>query len=502
MKAFFKLFAQGWLLALIALTMLSLAIWYGGPYLGLGSLHPLEPPINRLVTILVLVVLWTLWVQLRQFRARRAGNQLAKDVSFQHDSIKASGRATPGAQDAAQLRARFDEALAALREAKGKTVNLYELPWYIIVGPPGSGKTTAIANSGLNFPLAKKFGREALRGVGGTRNCDWWFTDEAILLDTAGRYTTQDSDSESDQAGWFEFLHLLRKHRSRRPINGVIVALSAPDFLTWSDADRDKHLEAVRNRLGELTRELRISLPVYFLLTKLDLIAGFTEFFDDLNQEGRAQVWGATFALEASRDGSAPAQVGPEFDRLVSRLSERLMLRFESENDPRRRALMFSFPRQFAALRRTLVEFTSECFARSAAGPGFQLRGVYFTSGTQEGTPIDRMLGTLARSFGLSVRNAVTSAPRGRAYFLENLLRDVLFRETGLAGVNKRMELRRALVNGFAYAAVCLAIVVGLLVFSISYQRNLTYLESVAKATEVLKSIAVPDQSASLGQAT
>jgi type VI secretion system protein ImpL len=287
-KAIFKLFTQSWFLVLIGLALLSLAIWNGGPYLAFGSMKPLESVVSRLVAILVLVVLWTLWVQIRQYRARKAGDQLAKDVSFK--AVKAGERAAePGSAEAAQLRARFEEAIAALRSSQGKSVNLYELPWYIIIGPPGAGKTTAIANSGLNFPLSKKFGKEALRGVGGTRNCDWWFTDEAILLDTAGRYTTQDSDAESDHAGWIEFLNLLRKHRSRRPINGVIVAISASDLLSASDGERRRHVEAVRRRLEELTRELRISLPVYFVLTKLDLIAGFTEFFDDLNQEGRAR---------------------------------------------------------------------------------------------------------------------------------------------------------------------------------------------------------------------
>src|SRR5690606_17646750 len=85
------------------------------------------------------------------------------------------------------LKQRFEQAVAVLKKAKGKKgrLSLYDLPWYIIIGPPGSGKTTALVNSGLEFPLAEQFGREALSGVGGTRNCDWWFTDEAILLDTA-----------------------------------------------------------------------------------------------------------------------------------------------------------------------------------------------------------------------------------------------------------------------------------------------------------------------------
>ena len=142
-----------------------------------------------------------------------------------------AGHAQPSAE-AVQLRERFEEAVATLKQKRRSGHTLYELPWYMIIGAPGSGKTTALVNSGLNFPLEQRSGKGALRGVGGTRNCDWWFTDEAVLLDTAGRYTTQDSDAGADSAGWSEFLALLRKYRKRRPINGVILAISAQDLMT------------------------------------------------------------------------------------------------------------------------------------------------------------------------------------------------------------------------------------------------------------------------------
>ena len=474
-----------WFLVLLAIALLSLAIWYGGPYLALGTLKPLESEFNRLIGILVLVVVWTLWVLMRQYKARRAGEQLAKDVAGQSE-IRSAARAGPGAAEAAQLRARFDEAIAALRSSKGKSVNLYQLPWYIIIGPPGAGKTTAIANSGLNFPLSKKFGKKALRGVGGTRNCDWWFTEEAVFLDTAGRYTTQDSDSESDQAEWTEFLNLLRKHRSRRPINGVVIAISASDLLSLSETDRDRHVDAIQRRLEELAHELRISLPVYLVLTKLDLIAGFTEFFDDLNHEGRAQVWGVTFQLQASRSGEAAAQLAAEFDQLAERLNARVMTRLEAERDVRRRALIFIFPRQFAALRRALTEFTTEIFTRDGKQQKAQLRGVYFTSGTQEGSPVDRILGALGRAFGLHVRGAIVQSGEGRAYFIQRLLREVLFKEAGLAGVNKRLEAAQALTHGAIYIAVCLVMAAGMIVLGVSYQRNRDYLATVATAVKSL----------------
>ena len=108
--------------------------------------------------------------------------------------------------DGKVLGERMTEALETLKRSSGKRNYLYDLPWYIIIGPPGAGKTTALVNSGLKFPLAGADGGKAVAGTGGTRYCDWWFTEDAVLIDTAGRYTTQDSDAEVDKKSWLAFL--------------------------------------------------------------------------------------------------------------------------------------------------------------------------------------------------------------------------------------------------------------------------------------------------------
>lgn len=473
------LLGKRWLWLLLGLILLSAVIWIGGPYLSFADYPPLAPALARAVLIALIFALWGVRVLWRSLAASRAASRLAGQMARQEDPGAARASA-----DVRQMQQRFEEAVAALRRSRKGRTSLYDLPWYIIIGPPGAGKTTAIVNSGLNFPLAQKFGKEALRGIGGTRNCDWWFTDQAILLDTAGRYTTQDSDQASDAAGWKEFLGLLRKFRKRRPINGVLVAMSLADLASQSDAERARHIAAVRERLDELHRELRIELPVYLLLTKADLLAGFNEFFGDLPQQGRAQVLGATFELELSRAGTAAQQLAPELDALLARLNGHMLARLQSERDVQRRGLIFGFPRQLAGVRRALESFVSETFGAGAFEGGFWLRGVYFTSGTQEGTPIDRMLGALARTFGLGVRAVASSADRGKAYFIQRLLTDVVFRESGLAGINRLAEVRQALTQAGAYIGALAVTLLLLLALVVSYGRNRAYLTDVATAAQ------------------
>ncbi len=184
------------------------------------------------------------------------------------------------------------EALETLKRSSGKRNYLYDLPWYIIIGPPGAGKTTALVNSGLKFPLAGADGGKAVAGTGGTRYCDWWFTEDAVLIDTAGRYTTQDSDSEVDKKSWLSFLSLLKTQRAKQPINGVILAISLEDLMKLDGQQLAEHATAIRKRLLELHQELKIDFPVYALFTKADLIAGFAEYFGNFTESAPPQGLG------------------------------------------------------------------------------------------------------------------------------------------------------------------------------------------------------------------
>jgi type VI secretion system protein ImpL len=480
----FKFFRRRAFLVFLGFVLLAIFIWYAGPYFAFADYYPLESPLARIIAFGLVFLVWFVWRLLRQLRAYRSSDRLAAAVVEQ----AAADKGRPSAE-AAQLRERFEEAVKTLKQTRRSGHSLYDLPWYVIIGAPGSGKTTALLNSGLKFPLEQRVGKGALRGVGGTRNCDWWFTDEAVFLDTAGRYTTQDSDATSDSAGWKEFLALLRKYRKRRPVNGVILTISAQDLMVQGDRGREAHVEAARRRLNELNQELRIQLPVYVMVTKCDLVAGFSEYFDDLAQDGRMQVWGITFPYEQTLNGEATEVYPAEFDNLMARLNARMFARIEEDRDVRRRTKIFAFPQQMAALREALTQFVSEVFGSTRMEQQILLRGVYFTSGTQEGTPIDRLLGAIGRRFGVASDAVVAPTGRGKAYFVELLLKEVLIGESGLAGVNRRLEVQKAALQLGAYAAMALIAVGGVIAMSVSYGRNRAYVAQTAQEITKLDNV-------------
>ena len=483
MKKFLSLLKSGWFIALVGLLLLSVLIWLGGPYLGIGDSQPLASPVTRLVLIIVLLVVWVVCLQIQQLRLRSKTAKMSGDIAGQDAGTAA---AAPGddrsASERAQLATRFQEAVDTLRKSRHGGGNLYTLPWYVVIGPPGSGKSTLLQNSGLNFPLSDRFGKEALRGIGGTRNCDWWFTEEAVFLDTAGRYTTQDSDRGADASAWGEFLKLLRKYRKRRPINGVLIAMSMSDLLVLDENGRHEHIQSVRRRLGELAEHLHIGVPVYLVLTKCDLIAGFGEFFDDLNPELRSQVWGMSFPVNKTMDGSAAKGFADEFKLLLDRLNTRVLDRLHAEADRSRRAAILSFPQQLGALHEVARQFVEGVFAPNPYGTPPLLRGVYLTSGTQEGAPIDRMMSAVARTFGVDVARVQAKGAQQRTFFVERLLKDVLFKESGFAGTNPKLERQKILLQAASYGGVLLLAALLVIGFVTSYGRNRGYLAQVQTA--------------------
>ena len=358
---------------------------------------------------------------------------------------------------------------------------IYELPWYILIGPPGAGKTTALQHAGLDFPVAQELGDGPVRGIGGTRTIEWWFTDRAVLIDTAGRYTTQDSDAAVDARAWTGLLELLKKHRPRQPVTGIVIAISVTDLMGADESAALAHGRAVRQRLNEVQSAFGVRTPVYVTLTKLDLLAGFNEFFDDLPQSEREQVWGATLAFDTatgrSKDQPDDVTFGREFDALLTRLDERLLARIQAEPDIARRSLVFGFPQQVATLRGPLLSMLRIIARETKFEPTPLVRGFYLTSATQTGRPIDRLIGAISARVGMELATTPGEAPRGRSYFLHDLLAKVVFPEAALAGRDIKAERRRRLVRlGLIGVAATAGIAVTAL-WTLSYLRNAALIE-------------------------
>lgn len=499
MKKILGIVFNRWTLAILGLIAASLLIWFIGPLFAFADYRPLESDDARFLLISLVLSLY-IAKQLWAFIKAKNLNKKLMDGLLQQSAPQAQ-KNEAGTEEIAVLHKRFEEAVNILKKTNklGKKDKsgilsllsrqyLYDLPWYIFIGPPGSGKTTALINSGLQFPLAEHFGKDKIGGIGGTRNCDWWFTNEAVLIDTAGRYTTHESEHTADSTAWTGFLDLLKKFRPRRPINGVIVTISVADLLQQNAPQREKQANEIRKRIQELHEELKIQFPIYILVTKTDLLAGFMEFFGRLGKDERAQVWGTSFKLTEDGNHHPLSDYVAEFTALEKRLYDRLVFILQEERDIQKRALLYLFPQQFSNLKNTLEEYLNQIFSPSRYEQQPLLRGIYFTSGTQTGNPIDRMMGNLAKALNLGNKLISPLRPSGKSFFLTRLLKEVIFTESELAGTNQRWERKQSSLQWIIFTAGIILIAGMSAAWTLSYVKNKAYITEVDDKIKLVSS--------------
>jgi type VI secretion system protein ImpL len=427
--------------------------------------QPAVPLWTAVVATVVIVGGLVLFIVLRLLAAKKAAADIEKglrDQAMQHaGGVRPDMRAEIGAMEA-----EFQRAVQALKSSKlGRNARdvMGMLPWYVIIGPSAAGKTTAIRSSGIKMPLGKG---AKVRGVGGTRNCDWWMTNDAILLDTAGRWSTEDDDRDE----WLAFLDLLKRTRPKKPINGVLLAVSATD-LQGTEEELAELGATLRERIDELCGRLDMVVPVYLLVTKCDLIAGFVEMFGDLKDRERGQIWGFTLPVMKSHDAHVDA-FAENFDELGEVLERHALVRLGEERRIEARDAIYAFPRQFDSLRQGLVDLTATLFDQNVYQDGPIMRGVYFTSGTQEGSPVDRVMASMAEAFG--VRPNVIAAPstKPKSYFVRDVFQEVVFPDQDIA-IRSSAVLKRQRLISWATALGALAVATTFLVLPVS-----SYLEN------------------------
>jgi type VI secretion system protein ImpL len=570
--------------SLIGVVALCLLVWHALPVLRLGDATPFEPVWARSVLIGLIVFCYLLWLGFKLWQLLRE-DETALRKFLMRDKVKNENIAR---NEIRQLQSTTQRAIAQLKQmhmnmagTTGSVVSgfkrlvegrkyLYELPWYMIIGQPAAGKTSVLLNSGINFPSDSQLDmantQMALASNSGTINCSWWFSNEAVLLDTAGRYTQQSeamsevkqpasgaqAASEASASGegestdaaksslplesqvkqskdameWLGFLGILRKARSRAPINGAVVAIDAGEIIAASPQERKLLAARLRARLAELRIELGIRFPVYVVVTKSDLLKGFGDYFGNLTQEARAQVWG--FSLPWNEKDSALSQmvnkakgksnntatigkqgnaVGEQSD-LYQRLNAELGLlheriemalssRMQEEYDLDKRRRLFALPQEFKAFSQLLLEVLEPLFLDSRYDTTQltnTLRGIYFTSVEQEGQAVladqGSMLAKLLRFRGRGLKLEHQGQTGKRSFFVNDFLRKVVFAESHLVRPNLRWEARFKLLRILGHSLLIAGAFFLAGALALSYKNNSDYLHQIkekADAIEVVK---------------
>ncbi|MBQ0777522.1 MAG: type VI secretion system membrane subunit TssM [Pseudomonas sp.] len=480
MKSFFlkagKFFRKSWVWSLCLVFALALLVWFVGPLLAISDKRFWASASSRLLTISLMFLIWGLCMVYVSWRAGVEKKANAED----EDYLVRQQRQELIVEEHLQLTGRFKDAMRTMRRSSlysGRSERWRrELPWYLVLGPTGSGKTSLVDFSGLEFPLNKGDKQRLTRDVSSTRYADWYFAEHAVIIDTAGRYLSQ-PDPEVDAAGWFSLLGLLRSRRPRS-LNGVLINVPAELLLRGSELELESLARQTRLRLQEINQRLGADVPVYLVISKADGISGFNEFFDQLSREESDQVLGVSF--RKNQDGTDIQVVRGEFESLMQRLNSQVVMRMHQERDNQRRGRILDFPLKLGQIEEHLGLFIELAFSGNRYQRASQLRGFYLTSAPQVVDPAHQ------HSLSQNSRAGLPTFHASHGRFIKNLLSRVIFPEADLAGLDEREVKRINWRQRLMYTAALGCLLVFGIVWGSSFSNNHERLEHLREVAQAL----------------
>lgn len=356
----------------------------------------------------VFVLKWQLWTLLfillgisvavvagffvRKLLVRRREKRFVDEV-IQRDELRLKTLSRKEQEESRELQLKWKEAVDTLKRSHLKKQGnpLYVLPWYMVLGESGSGKTTAIQSARVSSPFAEA---RKVSGISGTRNCDWWFFENAIVIDTAGRYAIP-VDEGRDKGDWHEFLPMLAKYRKKEPLNGLIITVAVDKLLMSSRETLLTDAQTLRSRIHETMVALGAKFPVYLLVTKCDLVQGMTQFCEQLPESCLKQAMGCISEDLNQTPEQFTDRVAQNMDEHLRKLRMLMLYALKTKAaDPQ----LLLFPDEFGKLAEPLKIFAQGVFQSNPYQETPLLRGVFFSSGAQQGLAYSHFLKKLGLS--------------------------------------------------------------------------------------------------------
>lgn len=351
------------------------------------------------------------------------------------------------------MAANFREAMQRLRERLPGWNARYGVPWYVLVGEEGSGKTT-IANT--------------LGGIGAEVVQDnedysprWLLLDQAVLIDIPGRAflasqrPAPGADKQEthkllrgadDRTAWHSFLRLATHHRPRQPLNGIVLTISATELLqAAADPERPERMARIAElarRLDDVQHFTGLKLPVYVLVTRCDAVSGFTSYSRMFFEQAAFRAAGRNGSGELE-DGlfgwSNPHLLDKAFsaswvDEAFDDVND-VLLRYQLEMLAESRTTaaaddVLLFPFEVQSLRGPLRSVLDRVFRTTAYHGPHLLRGIYFCGRENPGEQQPVASNAIAT---LATPPALLHAQPGRLLYIRDLFQFKIFAEKYLA---------------------------------------------------------------------
>jgi type VI secretion system protein ImpL len=404
-----------------------------------------------LVALLLIVGLIFLYVVIR--KARRNAVQKEAGAAEGGDPSKAQPAELNLRGSSAWLKLSFTKAMRRIR-AYGKG-SLYRIPWYLMVGEAQSGKTTILSSTGLDLLTDEP--DEEKTGV--KQGVNWFFFDQGIVLDVAGDFTLRADGATSNVTSWNYLLKLLKRYRSERPLDGIILTIPCTDLKGARSPDPalklklEQKADCLYRNLVEARKTLALNLPVYVLITKCDEVTGFRSLCNEIPERLDEMFgWSSPYTREIAYRSEWTTEA---FQTLYRYLFQLQMEVFAARDHVINSDELFMLPSEMRAMRQPLQIYLDQIFKESAYHDAFFLRGIYFCGDSAGGVlPTARALPVASEPevdwllpppnpSRVVVPEPVTTPVGRKLAFLGHLFERKIFQEELLARPVNRTRLSR-----------------------------------------------------------
>ena len=449
-----------------------LIVYFGGKYLGVQMQYRIV--IFALLLLTLPIALVAGYLSTRKKKKKDEADE--KEADAKADDADAKKAPKPKG-DFKDVESGAEEVVSFIKQsnlgAAGKEA-VYSLPWYLVIGTKGSGKSSLVISSDLDFQNLPSQRRSEMKTVRPTRQIDWRVTSDAVFIDTAGRFQ---SDAAADD--WAGVIETIKKKRPKRPLDGLVLTVNLEELLESDPRSIEDQAKELRSRLDDATKRLKSRFPVYLVFTHADSIEGFKDSFSVSKKDGENLVWGSTIPLEKS--DNAQALFDPEYEALQDSVMKRRLIRLSAPFSPVRQLRIFNFPLHFGAARRKLGAFVTTLFRPNPFSESPFLRGFYFTAAPpnmkrQRGKP-----GDVPRALG-------------RSYFATRLFRDVILRDKDLVKTFYEQRERPPIMGWILTALGTLTVLVLLGLSGFSLYKNKRLLDDAVFAGEEVLAMTRADE--------
>ncbi len=316
--------------------------------------------------------------------------------------------APAGHEDDEALRKLLREASSRLNQSPSFTKNelgpdmvLSGAPLYLVVGLEGSGKSSLIANSGLDAELLSGQPRLDKSSTSPTAMANVWLASGAVFIELGGRHFA------GDGRRWAELMQVLAQ-KPRIPlwrrlwkgdvpgfnIRGIIHCSDLRFFISKPGPEQiERQSQLTQEKLRSVIKVFGRRLPVFTVFTKADQIPYFREFFGRFSEQEAEKILGCTLKFPESTEseqayGTTEARrITKSLNALYLSLADRRLSVLFHEPIFVKKSKIYEFPREFNRIRQSLVDFLVQTFRPSPLEPTPVNRGFYF-SGTREVEPL------------------------------------------------------------------------------------------------------------------